>query len=131
MRRGRRAMAETEASMPGLDLPLDPLLKADVEARRRGPAWPDMTVAEARARFREGRESRATPAVASVEDRSIAGPAGPLPVRIYRARMEPGLPLVVYFHGGGFILGGLETHDGNARRLADALGALVVSVEYR
>ncbi|MEU2438918.1 alpha/beta hydrolase [Streptomyces rubradiris] len=83
------------------------------------------------------------PALASVTDRTIPGPAGapPLPVRIYRpygpphgrARAEPGrsLPLVLFFHGGGFVLCGLDSHDGLCRLLAAGTGAVVVSVDYR
>ncbi|MGW1607235.1 alpha/beta hydrolase [Streptomyces eurythermus] len=78
-----------------------------------------------------------TPALASVTDRTIPGPAGapPLPVRIYRPyeRAEPGppLPLVLFFHGGGFVLCGLDSHDGLCRLLAAGTGAVVVSVDYR
>src|SRR5277367_5029182 len=68
-----------------------------------------------------------------VEDLEIAGPAGPLPIRLY-APIEinrgptPGL---VFFHGGGWVAGGLETHDGLCRRLCEASGARVIAVDYR
>ncbi|MEU6112301.1 alpha/beta hydrolase [Streptomyces albidoflavus] len=78
------------------------------------------------------------PAVASVTDRTIPGPAGapPLPVRIYRDRVPAdgtaeAPPVVVFFHGGGFVLCDLETHDGLCRALAAGTGAVVVSVAYR
>ena len=69
--------------------------------------------------------------VASVENRQIPGPAGPLPVRIYRPTGDAPKPVVVFFHGGGWVIGSLETHDQVARKLADQIDAVVVSVDYR
>ena len=69
--------------------------------------------------------------LASVEDRQIPGPVGPLPVRIYRPVGDEPKPIVVFFHGGGWVLGSLETHDHVARKLADDIDAVVVSVDYR
>lgn len=69
--------------------------------------------------------------VASVADRELPGPAGPVPVRIYRPAGEAPKPVIVYFHGGGWVLGSLETHDGACRRLAEGVDAVVVSVDYR
>jgi len=70
--------------------------------------------------------------VGSVEEFTIQGPAGDLPVRTY-APAEGGedLPILVWYHGGGFVLGDLETTDPSCRALANACGALVVSVDYR
>ncbi|WP_046315218.1 alpha/beta hydrolase [Mycobacterium sp. UM_Kg1] len=67
------------------------------------------------------------------EDRVIEGPGGDLPIRIYRpAGSQSGAaPVVVFFHGGGFVAGDLETHDGTARMHAAGAGAVVVSVDYR
>jgi len=71
--------------------------------------------------------------VRDVGDALIEGPQGPLPVRVYRPgpRGKTDRPLVVYFHGGGFVIGDLFTADGLCRRLANASGATVVSVHYR
>jgi acetyl esterase len=70
--------------------------------------------------------------VASVEDRLVAGPGGPLPVRVYRsAGTEDGRGLLVYFHGGGWTIGSVETHDAGCRALAEGAGVVVVSVDYR
>ncbi len=69
--------------------------------------------------------------VASVVDRAIPGPAGEIPVRIYTPDAPESRPLVVYFHGGGFVFCSIDTHDGTCRRLANAAGAVVMSVEYR
>jgi acetyl esterase len=71
------------------------------------------------------------PAVAAVEDRVIPGPAADLPVRIYTPEGDGPRPVVAYFHGGGFVFCSIDTHDGTCRRLANATGAVVVSVEYR
>lgn len=66
-------------------------------------------------------------------DRIIAGPGGELGVRIYRppSAAADTAPVVVYFHGGGFIAGDLDTHDGTTREHAVAADAVVVSVDYR
>ncbi len=69
--------------------------------------------------------------VDSVEDRSIAGPDGDLAVRIYSAGTGAQRPLLVFLHGGGFVLGNLDTHDELARMLTAAIGAVTVSVAYR
>jgi acetyl esterase len=71
------------------------------------------------------------PEVAKVEDRVIPGPAGDLPVRIYTPDAPAPRPVIAFFHGGGFVICSVDTHDGLARRLANATGAVVVSVEYR
>ncbi|HEY7439626.1 MAG TPA: alpha/beta hydrolase [Acidimicrobiia bacterium] len=70
-------------------------------------------------------------AIEYVEDRAVPGPAGDIPVRIYRPAGTSPQPVLVYFHGGGWVLGGLETHDGTCRRFADDAGCIVVSVDYR
>jgi acetyl esterase len=54
-----------------------------------------------------------------------------VPVRIYRPDVAAGAPLVVYFHGGGWILGGLDIHDATCRQLANEVGCVVVNVDYR
>ncbi|MGI9332285.1 MAG: alpha/beta hydrolase, partial [Gammaproteobacteria bacterium] len=72
-----------------------------------------------------------TPEVARVENRRIPGPAGDLPVRIYWPDATQALPVLVYFHGGGWVIGDLDSHDAIARALANAAGHCVVSVHYR
>lgn len=69
--------------------------------------------------------------VAEVRDLKIPGPAGEIPVRIYRPESATPLPLLTFFHGGGFVICDLDTHDGLARALCNALPAVVVSVDYR
>ncbi len=69
--------------------------------------------------------------VAKVEDLKVPGPAGPIPVRVYWPSTEPGLPVIAFFHGGGFVIGNCDTHDGTARALANRAGAVLLSVDYR
>ena len=73
-------------------------------------------------------------AMESVEDCAIDGPAGPLPVRIYRPtdyEADALLPLIVFFHGGGWVIGDLDTHDPICRTLSTLTGSVLVSVDYR
>lgn len=67
--------------------------------------------------------------VARVEDRAVPGPGGDIPIRIYTPADPHGV--VVFFHGGGWMLGDIDTHDPVTRQLANAAGAVVVSVDYR
>jgi acetyl esterase len=70
--------------------------------------------------------------VASVENRTVPGPAGPVPVRIYTpGRGSAPRPALVYFHGGGWVIGDLETTDAICRALANRAACVVVSVDYR
>jgi acetyl esterase len=69
--------------------------------------------------------------IADIEDRSIPGRHGTIPVRMYRPIQAANVPVVVFFHGGGWVLGGLDGHDAICRRVAVENGALVVSVDYR
>ena len=69
--------------------------------------------------------------LAEITDRTIPGPAGEIPVRIYRPSTEPGLPVVVFFHGGGWVVGDLESHDHAARAIASKAECVVVAVDYR
>ena len=67
-----------------------------------------------------------------VQNRSIDGPAGPINIRIYWPPTDHGTPpVLLFFHGGGFVVGDLDTHDGTCRQHAVGASAVVVSVEYR
>ncbi len=71
------------------------------------------------------------PEPARVEDRTVPGPGGDIPVRVYAAAGD-NLPVVMFFHGGGWVLGDIESHDGTCKQLLAELGdAAVVSVHYR
>ena len=93
-----------------------------------------LPVAEARRAFREQSAIIDARPLASVtsDDRRIPGPGGEMAVRVYRPRgLEAPAPAVVYFHGGGWVIGDLETHDAPCRLLASLARCLVVSVDYR
>lgn len=90
----------------------------------------DGGVEAARQRLRELPRRPVHPEV-RVENRTIDGPAGPLAIRIYWPPTEAVLSVVVFFHGGGFVVGDLDTHDGTCRQHAAGAEAVVVSVDYR
>ncbi|WP_422747646.1 alpha/beta hydrolase [Mycobacterium sp. WMMD1722] len=91
----------------------------------------DEGVEAARRALRELPRRPVHPDVAT-RDRSIPGPAGDLGIRIYRPQATGDRPpVVVYFHGGGFAVGDLDTHDATCREHAVGAGAVVVSVDYR
>ena len=115
-------------------MPLDPQARAllDQMAALGGPPLDQQSVAEARAAIAELAEASGEPeAVARVEDRTIPGPLGEIPIRVYAPDAPAPLPTLVYFHGGGWVIGTLDTHDGVCRQLANAARCLVVSVDYR
>lgn len=69
--------------------------------------------------------------VARVENRSIPGPAQPIPIRVYWPATGPKLPALVYFHGGGWVIGNLDQVDTQCRALANGAQCVVVNVDYR
>jgi len=71
------------------------------------------------------------PEVASITDHVAPGPDGPVPVRLYLPDGDGPFPLLVGIHGGGFVFGGIDAYDGNARRLAVGADCAVLNVEYR
>ncbi|MET4261705.1 acetyl esterase [Bradyrhizobium sp. S3.12.5] len=112
--------------------PLDPVIAQIIPLLPlRDPAT--MTPQSARDSLRALAASRAAvppPPVDTVQDIKLKGGAGPLNARVYRVGSVPA-PTVVFFHGGGWVAGDLETHDRQARNLAIETGAVVVSVDYR
>lgn len=76
-------------------------------------------------------EMRSDVVLPRVEDRTIPGPASDIPIRIYWPDAATPRPVVVFFHGGGFVIGGLGTHDDLCRRIAAAVECIVVAVDYR
>ena len=68
--------------------------------------------------------------VAGVQDRNIPGPTGDISIRIYTPQGSGDFPILVYFHGGGWVIGNLDTHDCLCRGLANAASCVVVAVDY-
>lgn len=69
--------------------------------------------------------------VSGIDDRTLVGPRGDIPVRIYSPEGAGPFPLLMYFHGGGFVIGNLETHDALCRSLCNRAECVVVAVDYR
>jgi acetyl esterase len=117
-------------------MPLDPQVKnfLDRLAAAELPPIQEQTVAQARAQMDfSTRFLGELPRVDKVEDRRIPAPGGALLMRIItplEARAER-LPVVVYFHGGGWVLGNIESHESICRAIANVAGAIVVTVDYR
>ncbi len=112
---------------------LDAMAQAEAEGR---PKFETMSPDEARRQFRETRPGVTpdAPDVAHVEDLTVDGPGGPIPVRAYRpagSDADNALPVLVYFHGGGWVFGDIDTFDVLCRQVANAGGAALFSVDYR
>ena len=116
-------------------MPLDPKVREflDLGAAAGFPPTHTLSPTEARELMVKRRALLdATPEpVARVEDRAIPGPSGEIPVRLYAPSADEALPVLVFFHGGGWVIGSIDTHDMVCRALANAAGCLVVSVDYR
>jgi len=115
-------------------VPLHPAIRSMLDAEVPGPSFDALPVSELRS-LRETmmlRRPKRHESVGPIENRTLPGPAGEIPVRIYHPSGGSGPhPIVAYFHGGGWVLGNLDTHDDVCRTLANRSGALVVSVGYR
>jgi acetyl esterase len=100
-------------------------------AAQPGPPLSSLAPAEGRQLYRMMRPANADLAVGAVADRSIPGPAGDIPVRIYTPEGSGPFPVYVNFHGGGWVIGDLETADAVSRDICRTVGCVVVSVDYR
>ncbi|MGI9026753.1 MAG: alpha/beta hydrolase [Burkholderiaceae bacterium] len=108
---------------------------------RRIPPTHTLTPAEARNFYRDRRAilQPLPQDVAEVGELSAEGPHGVIPMRLYRPRaadattgdVENALPVLVYYHGGGWVIGDLDTHDTLCREIANASGVAIVSIDYR
>jgi acetyl esterase len=95
-----------------------------------------LPVAQAREQFMRSRAGFVAAAedVAAVRDLAIPGPGGPIGARLYRplaSRTDAALPVFVFFHGGGWVFGNLDSHDALCRSLSNAAGCAVLAVDYR
>ena len=100
------------------------------------PPTHTLTPGQARAFYRDRRTftQPEPPQVAAVRDLEARGPAGPIPLRSYRPAgcgADDVLPVLVYYHGGGWVIGDLDTHDVVCRQLSNLSGCAVVAVDYR
>lgn len=114
-------------------MPIHPQARAVLDQFADAPAidFSALPATAVRAWFEQMSKPRAVEPVHEVRDLVASGPAGPIAVRLYRPSDAQPLPAIAYFHGGGFVIGSLETHDGTCRALANASGCAVLSVEYR
>ena len=114
-------------------MPLAPEYQAMLEALAAEPGSPivEMTPAQARELYRMMRPLNGDLAVGEVLERRIPGSAGEVPLRIYRPQAPGPHPVLVYFHGGGWVIGDLDTADAVGRDLCESAGCVVVSVDYR
>jgi acetyl esterase len=108
----------------------------DLMVERGVPPTHTLSPADARTFYRERRgfTQPAPPDVASVRDLQAEGPHGAIPLRLYRplgSATTDTLPVLVYFHGGGWVIGDLDTHDTLCRELTNGAGCAVVAVDYR
>jgi acetyl esterase len=117
--------------VPSLHPQIREVLRAMAEAKLRPVEA--MTPAEAREQVEAtARARKAEPLpVAGVEERMVPGPVGEIRLRLYRPQTAAPVPAIVYYHGGGHVIGSLDTHDFVARNLCSGVGALVASVDYR
>ena len=113
-------------------MPVDPQIQVLLDLRAALPPMHTLSVEEARIQM----GARAIPGlripeVASVVNRDMQGPGGSLPLRIYTPTGTGPFPLMVFFHGSGFVVCSLDTHDAMCRNLCAGTGSVVVSVDYR
>ena len=115
-------------------MPLDPEAEILVLAAARVPTTPLEQLTPQQARDDMLRQTallgRGEP-VEKIEDVLAPGPNGEIPIRIYTPAGSSPWGCLLFFHGGGFVIGSIETHDAMCRMIANASGAVVASVDYR
>lgn len=125
-------MAENRP-VPQIDEDAARVLQAVKAANR--PPMESLTPQQGRLAFRAMREAmkQPVPEMAQVRDLAASGPAGTIALRLYRSKgaSAQNAPCLIFFHGGGWVVGDLETHDNLCRSLADAFGGVTIAVDYR
>ena len=113
-------------------MPVDPQIQTLLDLRAKLPPLHTLSVADARVQM-AARDipGLRKPEVGTVVNRDMQGPAGPIGLRIYTPKGDGLFPLMVFFHGSGFVVCDLDTHDAMCRNLCDGIGCVVVSVDYR
>jgi acetyl esterase len=113
-------------------MPVDPQIQALLNIGTGVPATHTLPVDVARVHYEARIALMAPPAdIAGVREHTIDGPGGALRLRIYTPHGTGPFPLLVFFHGSGFVLCSLDTHDGMCRNLCAGAGCVVASVDYR
>lgn len=116
-------------------MPIDPHLAGVLQMLATAKPTAQGTPAESRAGYFALTKGSLTPEqtipVASAQDTTVPGAEGSIPARIYRPEDSGLLPTVAYFHGGGYVIGNLDTHDNMCREICRGARAVVVSVDYR
>ena len=123
--RADKDMAEVLTEFQGLGP--KPLVSLSAEEARAQPTPADAVAAL----LRERKQSTAPLSIGKTKNQTIPGPGGDIPIRIYTPQGSGPFPVIVYFHGGGWVIATIDTYDASARALTKAVNAIVVSVEYR
>jgi acetyl esterase len=112
-------------------MPLDPEIRQMLDTT--GGSLPDVMTQplDAVRRVYDMSAGVSTVELADIRDIAIPGPAGDLAIRLYRPEGEGTKPALVYFHGGGWVIGSLASHDHACRRLAQMSGFVIIAVDYR
>lgn len=114
-------------------MPLNPQTAALVEAMAANPApqFHELSVEDARLGYRALADGFGPGPDVPTEDRTIPGSETEIPVRIYKPEDDNPLPVLVFFHGGGWVIGDLDTHDRECRMIATGTPCIVISIHYR
>ncbi len=115
-------------------MPLDPQTQAVLDYLEASgmPPMNTQTVADARGvMLAMGAMRGELEPVGNVEDREVPGPEGQISVRIYTPEGKGPFPVLVFFHGGGWVIGNIESHDAVCRSLTNQAGCITVSADYR
>lgn len=107
-----------------------PIQTLEPAEARKQPTPTDAVVAVLKKRGKDTSPAALVPAVTS-KDTEIPGPAGQLPVRVYTPDGAGPFPVIVYYHGGGWVIANKDVYDGGARGIAKQANAVVISVDYR
>lgn len=114
-------------------MPLEATTAAMLAAAAEAGAPPlsELSPSQAREMYRMMQPPADDITVGKVEDRRIAGPAGDIPIRIYRPEGSGPFPIHLHYHGGGWVIGDLETHDADCREICRTAEVIVIAVDYR
>ena len=116
-------------------MPLDPQIAAILPLLAGAPPLSSGTPEAARAGFRlftvDMRDNSTLEPVRSTEDVTYPAPEGPRAARVYRPALDGPLPTILFVHGGGYVIGDIDTHEDQARLLCNQVGAVVFSIDYR